>query len=170
MKHLARTSLALGFALMTPVLPLMAQAPALASAETFAWVGTNPAIEAKLEAAHRMRMEGRTREALRELTAAARAQVATGTSAAQTLWEVAEIQYSDGRLAASARTLDRVAREAEKFGDPVLQARALFEAAVQYSTLGQHGEAALRMERLEPLLESPFIGSDLKSQISARGA
>jgi len=169
MKRFACT-IAVGFALVTPDVPLMAQGPASVPGATLAWVGVNPVIETKLEAAYRMRMEGRTREALRELNSAARAQASAGTSAAKTLWEIAEIQYSDGRFAASARTLDRVAREAEKFGDPVMQARALFEAAVQYSTLGQTADAVLRMERLEPLLESPFIDSDLKSQMSARGA
>jgi hypothetical protein len=91
-------------------------------------------------------MDGGAKGATRELDGVAREQRRLGISSAETMWQLA-LQ--------SARSLDMVASEAEKYGDPVSQARALFEAAVQHSAISRFTEARSRMQRLGPSSSRP---------------
>jgi hypothetical protein len=169
MKYLARTSLVLGLAAFIPAAPLDAQGPApLLSTPSMVEARVQPTIEARLDYAHDLRMSGRYKVALRELGAASREQKKAGVSSAETLWQIAEIHYALGSRLRSARALDEVASEAAKYGDPALQAKALFEAAVHYAAIARHSEARARMNRLEPLMSSPFISNEFRNRVEVR--
>jgi hypothetical protein len=84
------------------------------------------------------------------------------------MWRVAGIQYALGERVGAAMALVAVAREAERYGEPALQARALFEAAVHYAAAEKYSLSVARMKRLEPLLGSPHVSSDFRGQVERR--
>jgi hypothetical protein len=169
MKNLARASVILGMAAFMPAAPLLAQGTApLLSVPSMVETRVQPTVESRLEYALELQINGRFKDALREFSVAAREQKKAGVSSAETLWQIAEIHYALGSRLRSAQTLDDVASEAAKYGDPEMQAKALFEAAVHYAAISRHAEARARMDRLEPLMVSPFIGDDFRSRVEVR--
>src|SRR5690606_1338908 len=127
-----------------------------------------PNFEARWEEALGQQLAGNLRESLQGFTAIAAEQVESGFNAAQTYWKIAEVQNALGSQLRTARALDDVAREAGRYGDVELEARALFEAAVNYTAAKQHNTASNRMRRLDGLVQSPAISDELRARIAQR--
>lgn len=84
------------------------------------------------------------------------------------LHRIATIHLAAGRKGQAAAAMDRLAARAEWLGYPEVQARALIEAAVLHQQVGARSVALERMRRLEPLLDSPFVGAETAARIRSR--
>jgi tetratricopeptide (TPR) repeat protein len=145
----------------TLLLPVPQQDSALRSAAVGPWVECASADQdlacTHLARARDLMLEERWREAGRELERAVRARQAAGQYPGEELWQLAAYQYQDGKLRRAARTLDTLATEARRNGDLHRHATALMEAAILYYELREHDVAATRVDRLRPLLHSPYL-------------
>lgn len=112
---------------------------------------------------------GEFRAARRVLEEAVRQRGEAGRPAARAWWLLAEMDHAAGRPLRAARQLDAAAHDAEVFGDPAMQARALLEAATLYVHERQFARAATRVERLRPLLRSPHLPADVRRSMALRG-
>lgn len=168
MMYLKRTSIALAFAALLPLSPLAADQAAEPVVQA-AVPGPESAAQ-HLATAEEFRQVGQLRNAIREVEAAARLQRQAGVDAAETFWMLAELRYAQGDAYRTARALDAAAREAEKHGDLEFQARALFESAIHYSSINQHGRARSRLAQVDELIESRTISSALRAEIERRSA
>lgn len=92
------------------------------------------------------------------------ANVYAGTS----LWRLAGIQLFDGKLNDAAATLDATAQEAARFGDPAMELRATFEAAILWQKAKRNDLAMAHLDRVRCLLQSPVIDAALKNSIEQR--
>ncbi len=81
---------------------------------------------------------------------------------------IANSYYFEGKYEDAAATLDRLAEEAEAFGDRGAQARAVADAAWVADLGGDESEAARHLERLEPLLGSPALPDDVREEIQTK--
>lgn len=166
MKHL-RTAFALGFAAMLPLSPLAAETPF--ASDRFQAAAHDPGtIASRSGVAESLRMEGKLDASLREYQAIVAIQKDFAIDATETLWTIAEIQFARGDRLRTARALDAVAEEAAKYGHLDRQARALFESAMTYASINQHGQANDRMARLRPLLATDAISPELRERIEQR--
>lgn len=84
------------------------------------------------------------------------------------LWRLAGIQLFDGKVMDAAMTLDQTAQEAARFGDPAMELRATFEAAILWQKAKRNDLAMSHLERVRCLLQSPVIDGELKSSIENR--
>lgn len=129
----------------------------------------NPSeVRAQLDNAHRLCEQGRFKEGRRAYAAIARLQRANNVLPDEALWNLANLYHGSGNLQRSAQVMDELAQAAELHGNPVVQAKALVEAAILYHTLGQRQEAAMRIERLQPLLSSPYLSNEVRTEIQSR--
>jgi tetratricopeptide (TPR) repeat protein len=126
--------------------------------------------EKELTRARELHETGQWKEAHRAYREVARRQAAEGEYAGDTLWEAAQLSYSQGRYLRAARELDRVAEIAAEFGRPSMQARALFEAAVLYHRYvdGRDGVAHDRLVQLERILPSPDVSDEVREMVEGR--
>lgn len=114
--------------------------------------------------ARELMVRGDFNGARRELGRAVRDARASGSYAGPALWEMANIEHLNAPLRA-AEILDQAAIEAETYGDPVAQARALLAAAVLYQQADRPGEARARVDRLRPMLRSPYLPEELRKEL-----
>lgn len=140
----------------------------LASLEMAAPAADTAALSERVDVAVRAYREGRVNEARRELETLARAQEEAGVLPGVALWQLAEAHAGSGDRLRAAATLDRLARAAELHGDPVTQARALFEATIYYQQAGLRDRARDRYDRMLPLLRSPYMPTELRQSLQAR--
>jgi tetratricopeptide (TPR) repeat protein len=112
--------------------------------------------------------EGRQRAAGRELERAVRARRAAGQYAGEELWRLAAFRFASGQNRRAIRTLDELAAEAQRSGDISRHAIALTEAVILSADLRDHPAAALRLERLRPLLDSPYLPAATQDVIRQR--
>lgn len=91
-----------------------------------------------------------------------------GQLADDALWKLAAMQYAQRERAAAARTLDRLAAAAERFGRPETQARALLESAILHHLTGNNDAALRSLDRLFPLRSSPHLSQQLREEIDTR--
>ena len=125
-------------------------------------------VDARLANAREMMEQGRYGEARREYAAIAKQQKVEGTLAGEALWRLGSLYYADRNFRRAALTFDRLAQDAEIYGDPVLQARALLEAAVLYQKMGMGEKVMPRVERLDLLLASPYMSAEVRDGITRR--
>lgn len=125
-------------------------------------------IAAALARAERYATAGRIADARREYRDAIDEQDAAGESTAQTHWLLATAYYAEGRELAAARALDDAARAAAEFGDPSMELRATFEAAVLYARQHMADLVATRVDRSRRLLKSPAVSAELRTSIERR--
>lgn len=95
-------------------------------------------------------------------------QRAANVYAGTALWRLAGIQLFDGKIMDAAITLDQTAQEAARFGDPAMELRATFEAAILWQKVKRNDLAMSNLERVRCLLQSPVIDGELKSSIEDR--
>lgn len=125
-------------------------------------------IAAALARAERYATAGRIADARREYRDAIDEQAAAGESTAQTHWLLATAYYAEGRDLSAARALDDAARAAAEFGDPAMELRATFEAAVLYARQRMPDLVAARVDRTRRLLKSPAVPAELRESIARR--
>ena len=118
--------------------------------------------------AERFAVVGRFAEARRRYRAAAEEQRTDGASPAHTFWLLASSYFADGDEIGAARVLGSAADAAAEFGDPELELRANFEAAVLYANNRRADLAMPRLERARRLLKSPAISNEQRKSIERR--
>lgn len=147
-----------------------------AEAQTVALAGPSaPSVAAdSIEAANRMQLAeshlaaGRTRDARRVLETLAEEQRASAVVPADALLRLASIHAAEGKYARAAFVLDELSEIADAYGDPATQTRALLEAAVLYGNAGMGEVAALRVARLQELVNSPFVTDAFRDEVGRR--
>ena len=161
---------------MTAALAALALAPAAARSQeplalrttTVAATDTTTTTD-EVERARALLRAGEFRAARRVLAETVRERGEAGRPAARAWWLLAEIDHAAGRPLRAARQLDAAAHDAEVFGDPAMQARALLEAATLYAGERHFAQAATRVERLRPLLRSPHLPAEVRRSMALRG-
>lgn len=111
---------------------------------------------------------GRTTKARREYMAAARLMRESGVLPTEELFAAATIALVENRPRVAAEVMDTLAADAVALGQPLVQARALLEAATQYAAAGQDDLARDRYAALRALLASPHIPDSFRSEVDAR--
>lgn len=160
MKFSAAALLALS-AFVLPAAPLTAQ-PDTAAVED------SPEVDARLRVAGELADIGDYKGARREYDRVAALQRARGELPGRALWLSAQMSYSRHQHQRAAVTLEALAKEAQRYGDPVLQARALIEAAVLYQHAGMGKESLACLKQLKPLLSSPYLSAQARAAIEER--
>jgi len=84
------------------------------------------------------------------------------------LWRLATTQLYEGAHYEAALTLDALASEAARFGDPTMELKASFEGAVLWQKVKRQDMAGRNLERVKSLLKSPVISGDDKQAIARR--
>ena len=84
------------------------------------------------------------------------------------LYRIAVSYYYEGRSVTAADHLEKLASEASEYGDLVAQAWALADAAWINSRAGMKLTMDGRVDRLRLLLKSPYLPSEVRSEILTR--
>jgi len=84
------------------------------------------------------------------------------------LYRIAVSYYYEGRSVTAADQLEKLASEATAYGDLVAQAWALADAAWINSRAGMKFAMDERVDRLKLLLRSPYLPSEVRSEILTR--
>lgn len=149
--------------------PPSTEAPAL-SVEP--WVEcTTPVQDAACAHLHRaseLIEEDRLKQAGQEYRNAVQARRLAGQYPGEELWLLASFQYSSGKWRQAARTLDLLANEARDVGDLDRQAMALTNSILLYAANGRTETAVARLERLMPLLNSPYLPAHRVEYVNER--
>lgn len=125
-------------------------------------------VRMRLDRAHKLGEQGRWKEARREYASVAKLQRTHQVLADEALWNLANIHHGNRDIRRAAQTMDELADAAQLHGNPVVQAKALIESAILYQSLRMPDQARARLERLQPLLDSPFLSKELRSSIEKR--
>lgn len=112
--------------------------------------------------------ENRTRKAIREVGRAIQIRRSAGEYPGGELWFLANLQYHSGRMRQAARTLDLLATEAHRVGDLDRLALALTESIILHAANGRREWAVARLDRLMPLLDSPYLPASRVEYIRER--
>ncbi len=84
------------------------------------------------------------------------------------LWRLAGVQLFDGKTYDAVITLEETAQEAARFGDPTMELRAAFEAAVIWQKIKRPEDARRNLDRVRCLLQSPAVADDIKADVERR--
>jgi hypothetical protein len=84
------------------------------------------------------------------------------------LWNLALHYFYEGNTRSAAMTLDELAKEANRFGDPSTELRAMFEATTLWAKRKELTDGTDRIERIKDLLKSPVIADADKREFRAR--
>jgi len=125
-------------------------------------------VQAVLGKADNATAAGRMSEARRMYRALIEEQRSSRQYAGTALWRLASNHVYDGDIRGGAALLDDLAAEAARYGDPTMELRATFEAAVLWQKAKRHDLSLRNLERVQCLLQSPAIAADLKSTIQRR--
>ena len=90
-----------------------------------------------------------------------------GHLASWTTWKLASAYFNDDNLLPAAAALDQLANEAAYVGDLPVEALALYHSAWLNSKAGRRGETRTRVARLEGLLKSPYMPTDIRMHLSS---
>ena len=174
MKTIARVTLT-ALTLAASGTPLLAQSPAptvLAAAvhaSPFNAPGAPSTATTRIAHADDLVLRGKISAASREYIAVAKMQLAQNVLPTEALWKLAELHHSHGQSPErTARVLTLLAIEAERLGDPQVQAKALLEAAILYNMASLPGKANECANRLEQLVESPRITDEFRQEVQRR--
>lgn len=88
--------------------------------------------------------------------------------AGKAIWRLATNHIYDGDARGGATILDDLAVEAARYGDPGMELNATFEAAIIWQQLKRNDLAMRNLERVQYLLQSPAIDTDVKARIQKR--
>ncbi len=125
-------------------------------------------VQAELQRAEKATYAGRTGEARTIYRKLLDQHRDAGEYAKATLWNLAlhYLYHDDTRNAAA--TLDELAKQANQFGDPTMELRATFEAAVLWNKRKAHAFAAEHAVRIKDLMKSPVIAESEKAEFRRR--
>ena len=171
-----RTALAVALGIAASGTPLLAQASApvkLAAAIHVALSGkaSDPiaAASTRLARADELVQRGRIAQASREYIRVAKMQRAQNVLPSEALWKLAELHNTYERIPErTANVLVVLAADAQRFGDPQTEAKALLEATVLYNMVGMRHEAHACADRLEHLMASPHISDEFRQEAKSR--
>lgn len=144
---------------------------AIARVSSFASLRPSPdtvKLQRLLAEADDASVTGRTAKARQLYRTLVQEQRSANVYAGTALWRLAGIQLFDGKVMDAAITLDQTAQEASRFGDPSMELRATFEAAILWQKVKRNDLAMSHLERVRCLLQSPVIDGELKSTIEGR--
>lgn len=125
-------------------------------------------VEAHRAQARAFWQNGRNAQARREFLNAASLMSESGVLATEELLNAATIALVEERPLVAAGLMDKLAANAVAFGQPLVQAQALLEAATQYAAAGQKELALERYAVLRALLASPHIPDSFRSEVGMR--
>lgn len=111
---------------------------------------------------------GRDAAAIKLYKAIAAEQREAGVYAGTALWRMAGAQLFQGKIVDAASTLDATAQEAARFGDPTMELKATFEAAILWQKAKRNDIAMSHLDRVRDLLRSPVIDQELKTSVERR--
>ena len=177
MKKLAHTTVAVALGIAASGTPLLAQASAptrLAAAIDVAPSGKaadpiTTTASARLARADELVQRGRIAQASREYIRVAKIQRAQNVLPSEALWKLAELYNTYERSPErTANVLASLAADAERFGDPQIEAKALLEATILYNKAGMQQKAHDCASRLDVLLTSPRVSDEVRREAQSR--
>jgi hypothetical protein len=112
--------------------------------------------------------ENRMSDARRSVERAVELRREAGQYPGGELWLLANLHYQSGRVRHAARTLDVLAGEARDHGDIDRLALALTESIVLHARTGRTDAALARLDRLMPLLDSPYLPASRRTYVQER--
>lgn len=152
----------------------LAAAPASASASLAPRVFLHNAaidslrLESELKRASQATFRGRAKEARAIYRKLVKEQRDAGEYAKLPLWNLALHYFYEEDTRNAALTLDELAREANRFGDPTMELRAMFESTSLWAKRKELTNGTDRIERIKNLLKSPVIAEIDKREFRAR--
>jgi hypothetical protein len=170
----ARTLIVAVAAVAATAMPMSAQSFAAAPARTFVVrrTATDPAdaarIRALLDKADESLVAGRLGDAKKAYRNVIEEQRAAGLYAGEALWHLASAYFFSDDNAGAVETLDELAVEAARFGDPSMELRATFESAVINQNMRRPSSVAAKLARVKALLQSPAISDTQKAEVTER--
>lgn len=164
-----RLLFSLGLSLLPAIVGAQSRDRAFASTTVRTTSTIDPvAVSAALKKAEDATYSGRAGEARRIYRDLIDDQRKSGEFAGTALWRLAlNYLYADDKWNA-ALTLDDLAVDANRFGEPATELRASFEAAVLWQQLKRPELVGSRVERARSLLQSSVIADSLKDDIRRR--
>ena len=172
-----RTALAVALGIAASATPLLAQASAptkLAAAIDVAPVAkasdpSTTAASTRLARADELVQRGRIAQASREYIKVAKMQRAQNVLPSEALWKLTELHNTyEQSPERTANVLVALAADAQRFGDPQTEAKALLEATILYNMVGMRHEAHACADRLEHLMASPHISAEFRREAKSR--
>ena len=171
-----RTAVAVALGIAAFGTPLLAQASAptrLAAAIHVAPSGkaSDPitAASTRLVRADELVQRGRIPAASREYIKVAKMQRSQNVLPSEALWKLADLYNTYERSPErTANVLVALAADAQRFGDPQIEAKALLEATILYNMVGMRHEAHACADRLEQLMASPHISAEFRQEAQSR--
>jgi hypothetical protein len=125
-------------------------------------------VRALLNQAEEATFAGRSGEARKLYEQLVKEQEEVGQYSGTALWQLAlNYLYADDAHKA-ARTLDELAAQADRFGDPAMEMRASFESGALWHQLKRDDLALPRIKVAQALLQSPVISKEDKQYITQR--
>ena len=183
MKTVSRTALALALGIAASGTPLLAQASApavlahasapAARAAAISEISENAydaaAARARITRGDELLLRGKITAASREYTAAAKMQRAHNVLPTEAMWKLAELHHGLGQSPErTADVLAALALDAERLGDPQVQAKALLEATILYKKAALPEKAHACADRLEQLVASPHLTDKFRQEVQTR--
>ena len=172
----SRAVLAVALGIAASGTPLLAQASApvkLAAAIHVAPSGkaSDPiaAASTRLARADELVQRGRIAQASREYIKVAKMQRAQNVLPSEALWKLADLYNTyEQSPERTANVLVALAADAERLGDPQIEAKALLEATILYNKVGMPQKAHDCASRLDALLTSPRVSDELRQEAQQR--
>ncbi|MBC7894268.1 MAG: hypothetical protein H7066_02590 [Cytophagaceae bacterium] len=165
----SRLLFSIGLSLLPAIVGAQSRDRAFASTTVRTTTTIDPiAVRSALAKAEDATYNGRVDEARRIYRKLIEDQRSGGEFAGTALWRLAlNYLYADDAWRA-AHTLDELATDANRFGDPAMELRASFESAVLWQQLKRPELVTSRVDRARALLQSSVIADSLKDDIRRR--
>ena len=173
-----RTALAVALGIAASGTPLLAQAstPVRLAAAGAAYAApaantTDPSTAAstRLARAEELVKRGRIAQASREYIKVAKMQRAQNVLPSEALWKLAELHNTYGQSPErTANVLASLAADAERLGEPAVEAKALLEATILYNEADMPEKARDCASRLDALLTSPGVSDEVRREAQSR--
>ena len=165
----SRLLFSIGLSLLPAIVGAQSRDRAFASTTVRTTTAVDPiAVSSALARADEATSNGKVDEARRIYRKLIEAQRGSEEFAGTALWRLAlNYLYADDAWHA-ALTLDELAADANRFGDPAMELRASFEAAVLWQQLKRPELVRPRVERARALLQSTVIADTIKDDIRRR--
>ena len=147
---------------------LAAVVPAAASTAASTSAYDPAVVRVRLARADEWSLQGRSYAARKEYRAVAEMQRANNVLPTEALWRLASEHNIDRAWKQTAAVLHELANDAERFGNPQVQAQALLEATILYDKAGMPQEAHVCATRVNLLMASPHISEEFRQEVQRR--
>ncbi len=131
-------------------------------------VDPSPDVAARIAKGDELASDQKFGAARREYGAAAEIAREEGVLPVEAVRRIANTFYFEGRFQSAARTLEGLAAEAASYGDIVVQAWALADAAWIHGLDGARIDMERRVTELERLLRSPYLPDQVRRDVVAK--